>query len=143
MATRSHIAKRNSDGSITSIYCHWDGYPENNGVLLEKHYKDESKLDSLLAIGNLSSLAPEIGDEPHDFNNAPDGICNFYGRDRKEPNQESSTLSEAGFKRMLRDSWADYVYLFENGEWKYSHLGTSGNTSFNPLAPAIARHMNE
>ena len=27
MATRSRIAKQNPDGTIKSVYCHWDGYP--------------------------------------------------------------------------------------------------------------------
>jgi len=32
MATRSNIGIVNEDGSVTGIYCHWDGYPENNKV---------------------------------------------------------------------------------------------------------------
>ena len=130
MATRSHIGKRNQDGSITSIYCHWDGYPEHHGPILNGHYKDESKLDKLLEMGNLSSLAQEIGDESHDFNNPPEGICNFYGRDRKEKNQEASTLTDSAFQRMLKESWGEYVYILENGEWKYSHIGDGGKTHF-------------
>ena len=133
MATRSHIGKRNQDGTITSIYCHWDGYPEHHGPILKDHYSDETKLDKLLALGNLSSLAPEIGDEPHDFNNAPDGVCNFYGRDRKEEKQEASTLSEAAFHRMLKDSWAEHVYIFENGQWEHSRIGDGGRINLSSL----------
>lgn len=133
MATRSHIGKINQDGTITSIYCHWDGYPEHHGPILTEHYKDEAKLDKLLAIGNLSSLAPEIGDEPHDFNNPPEGVCNFYGRDRKENKQEASTLSRPGFERMLKDTWGEFVYLFENGEWTVSRIGQNGKTNFTKL----------
>ena len=38
MATRSFIGKLNHDGSITVVYCHWDGYPEGVGETLVKHY---------------------------------------------------------------------------------------------------------
>jgi hypothetical protein len=141
MATRSHIAKRNQDGTITSIYCHWDGYPSNNGVILEKHYQSEEKIDKLLSLGNLSSLAPEIGDEPHDFDNPPSNVCNYYGRDRGQKDHDPSTLTDAAFKRMLKDSWAEYVYLFEDGVWKYSHIGHGGNTSFNMLKPVIEMEL--
>ncbi len=29
MATRSNIGIVNDNGSVTGIYCHWDGYPEH------------------------------------------------------------------------------------------------------------------
>ncbi len=35
MATRSRIAIENQDGSVTSVYCHWDGHIETNGVELD------------------------------------------------------------------------------------------------------------
>ena len=28
MATRSRIAIELSDGTVKSVYCHWDGYPD-------------------------------------------------------------------------------------------------------------------
>ncbi len=34
MATRSNIGIVNEDGSITGIYCHYDGYPEYVGKML-------------------------------------------------------------------------------------------------------------
>ena len=40
MATRSVIGIVNLDKSITGIYCHYDGYPENNGKILLNHYTD-------------------------------------------------------------------------------------------------------
>jgi len=56
MSTRSTISKVNQDGTITSIYCHWDGYYSNNGKLLLENYNDEKKIDELLSLGSLSSL---------------------------------------------------------------------------------------
>ena len=61
MATRSLIGKQNADGTITSIYCHFDGYPEHNGVILQEHYSTPVSVGELLALGNLSVLAEQIG----------------------------------------------------------------------------------
>ena len=42
MATRSFIGIVEED-KIKGIYCHWDGYPENVGAILNGHYKDLAK----------------------------------------------------------------------------------------------------
>ena len=60
MATRSAIAKLGKDGIIKAVYCHNDGYLEYNGKMLNEHYKDESKVDELLAHGDISSLNENI-----------------------------------------------------------------------------------
>ena len=40
MGTRSTIAIHNKNGEIKSVYCHWDGYYEHNGVILYNFYKN-------------------------------------------------------------------------------------------------------
>ena len=67
MSTRSRIGIEFENGTVASIYCHWDGYPDNNGVILLEHYQDVEKIKQLIELGDISSLAPEIG-EKHDFN---------------------------------------------------------------------------
>jgi hypothetical protein len=37
MSTRSRIAIENQNGSVTSVYCHFDGYISGVGKTLEKH----------------------------------------------------------------------------------------------------------
>ena len=56
MATRSRIAIENQDGSVTSIYCHWDGHINSNGVILNDNYNTTDKVNELIALGDLSSL---------------------------------------------------------------------------------------
>ena len=75
MGTRSRIGVVNPDDSITSIYCHWDGYPEHHLPILTGHYTTEDKAADLIALGSLSSLEPEIGVR-HNFDclQAPGGI---------------------------------------------------------------------
>jgi len=61
-----------------------NGYPSNNGRILLDHYQDEDKIDTLLSLGALSSLGPEIG-EQHDFEDkARSEWCMAYCRDRGE-----------------------------------------------------------
>jgi hypothetical protein len=118
MATRSRIGKKLEDGTIKSIYCHWDGYPEHNGEILKEHYKTEAKIDALLELGNLSSLAQDIGMQ-HDFKDPSPGWCVAYGRDRGEINTKariSTTLSD-----MMQE---EYNYVWDNGKWRcYNESG--------------------
>ena len=55
MSTRSRIAIENQNGSVTSIYCHFDGYIDSVGKTLFNHY-DQEKLEKLLELGDISSL---------------------------------------------------------------------------------------
>ena len=116
MATRSLIGKLNSDGTVTSIYCHWDGYPSHNGVLLQEYWDTPFKVDQLLALGDLSSLGKEIG-EQQDFNSPRNrDWCMAYGRDRGERGVDAKTVSREEF---FGDSgYIDYFYLY-NGDFEW------------------------
>ena len=46
MGTRSRIAVMHGD-NCKSIYCHWDGYLEYSGSILQKHY-DSAKANNLV-----------------------------------------------------------------------------------------------
>ena len=117
MATRSHIGLKNQDGTVDYIYCHWDGYPTNNGFILIEHYDTTDKVKQLLELGNLSVLGSEIG-EKQDFDNRStqrDGWCLAYGRDRGESNTSKGNTS---FKDLLRDDNVDYLYVFDGERWE-------------------------
>ena len=66
MSTRSVIARRNADQSISAVYCHSDGYLDGVGKMLAEHWTDPVKVDQLIALGSLSVLGEEVG-EQHDF----------------------------------------------------------------------------
>lgn len=119
MATRSHIGKQNTDGSITYIYCHWDGYPEHNGAILQEYYKEESKVNELLSLGDLSILSRDIGEKQSfdDIHSHNDDWCLAYGRDRGEDDTEARTVPT-----LQEFTKQEYNYLFVNGEWEcYDH----------------------
>ena len=159
MGTRSMIAIQNPySKDVRAVYCHWDGYLEHNGAILHKHYAASSKVNNLIALGDLSSLRRDIG-QKHAFSQFelkdPKEIaahekltetqCTFYTRDRGE---------DAPFKvfKNLKDAcehytWSDYYYCFkyskaddyQSGEWHYKRNGGR----WLKLGPAIAKLKKE
>jgi len=85
MGTRSRIAVMHGE-VCKSVYCHWDGYLEHNGKILQEHY-DSAKANHLVALGDLSTLCEHIvapDGVDHSFEKPLPGITVFYGRDRGE-----------------------------------------------------------
>jgi hypothetical protein len=62
MGTRSTIALEFADGSVSQVYCHWDGYLSNNGAILQNHYMNPFKVKELLELGDFSSLRDSVED---------------------------------------------------------------------------------
>ncbi len=125
MGTRASIVRENLDGSFDTAYTHWDGYPSHHGPILLEHYSDPAKLDALLALGDMSSLDAEIGDK-HDFDKTPDGVCNFYHRDRGEPWKDVKPqhfTNAAELAKMLKEAWTEWVYVFRmaDGKWYFTN----------------------
>lgn len=60
MGTRSTIALEFADGTVEQVYCHWDGYLENNGKILAHHYMDPFKVKELVALGGFSTLQETV-----------------------------------------------------------------------------------
>jgi hypothetical protein len=120
MSTRSRIAIKLED-KILSIYCHFDGYPEGVGKTLKEHYQDPAKIQSLMDLGNLSALRPEIG-EKQDFNDYATQNkewCLAYGRDRGESDTEARMfMTPERLVSYTKNSDQEYLYLYDNG-WKY------------------------
>jgi len=121
MATRSVIAKLdNSEKGAKAIYCHSDGYLDYVGKILDEHYQNESKVDELLAHGDLSSLDKNIG-EKLDFNDYKlfyeKEQCRFYHRDRGEKLNIETLTSEEDILDYASSCCAEYIYMFAYGSW--------------------------
>jgi hypothetical protein len=141
MGTRSRIGVMHGD-KCKSVYCHWDGYLEHNGRILQEHY-DSAKANNLVALGDLSSLAREIDfpdGEFHSFNSPMENVTVFYGRDRGEDGTEFSTdLTFEDFMKRVDGCGAEYYYIMKDGVW---YVGDNyGTTSLSgklvPLAEAL------
>lgn len=118
MGTRSRIGIEYPDGIIESVYCHWDGYPDHNGKILQESYTTIEKVLELLAQGDMSSLGANIGMK-HSFDARPDDdTCTFYKRDRGESDVDSiKHLNLDEYMKYLERSDAEYVYLYRLQAW--------------------------
>jgi len=132
MGTRSRIGVMHGN-KCKSVYCHWDGYLSHNGAILQANY-DSAKANHLVALGNISSLAKDIG-EAHPFSphNLPEELrdmttgefeakfgdmCTFYMRDRGETEQEFRvSQSFDQFLELVDNCGAEYYYIMRDGVW--------------------------
>jgi hypothetical protein len=120
MATRSNIGILNTDGTVNYIYCHFDGYLDHNGDILNEHYTTESKIRALIALGSLSILGQDLG-EKQNFDNRIKGTCLAYGRDRGEEGIEARTCSYIDY---TKEYFEEYIYLFTPGQgWEVRENG--------------------
>jgi hypothetical protein len=56
MGTRSTIALEFADGSVSQVYCHFDGYLDGVGADLVRGYSDPFELRELIDGGDMSSI---------------------------------------------------------------------------------------
>lgn len=148
MGTRSTIALEFADGTVQQVYCHWDGYLENNGAILAEHYSDPYKLRDLIDMGDMSSLGKVIG-KKHPFGPAYNetdalkkakvqkevdeardaGYTTFYKRDRGEDGCEARTYKNADeyFDCSQQEEY-DYILRNVNGTatWFVRCYATNG-----------------
>ena len=109
MSTRSRIGLELSDGSVISSYCHWDGYPEFNGVKLVEHFNSYEKASELIDGGDISALWTNAGWQ----NETLPTTGPLYKSSRGEdcPPRLDKDLNE------YLSNGEEYAYLFANGEW--------------------------
>ena len=115
MSTRSNIGILNSDGTVDYVYCHFDGYLENNGQILNQHYTTEGKVRALINLGDLSVLGEDIGET------TVKGCCLAYGRDRGESGVVARKVSYVDY---TKEYFEEYMYLFTPGQgWEVREYG--------------------
>lgn len=151
MGTRSSIAIKTEDG-IKAIYCHWDGYVDHNGKLLNEFYNTTDKVNELIALGDLSSLGSQIGQQ-HDFDakygpepqlDLTGNWCLAYGRDRGETGTEAQTFKDIGsWVEAEAERWCEYFYLFDGQDWIVSNgkKDSAGCFEFDFMEVAILKEI--
>lgn len=151
MSTRCYIGLKNDDNSISSIYCHFDGYIKKGvGQKLLENYKDVSKIKQLLDLGDLSSLGTTPVDNPSAWDeyptsdtefvlktflewqkqHHPDNLCDTYRRRGDALTDAKHDPSEEAWKKKL-DQDDFYLYLFKDNKW---HVKVPGSEEFVPLS---------
>ncbi len=115
MATRSTISILNLDGTVNSIYCHWDGYIDGIGLTLLKHYNTRESINKLIAGGEISSLGSYVSDKMESFD--PDKgeeytvFYSYRGESKSAKTYSSIEEFEKNFGRQ------DFNYIFIDGVW--------------------------
>lgn len=109
MATRSFIALYDNEAeTYTSIYCHWDGYPQGVGATLRDNYAERSSVETLLKFGDISSLR--------------DTLAETQDEAYKLRGDENVDAKSFRFLTDLVDSyrsmWCEYGYIFRDGKWE-------------------------
>ena len=122
MGTRSRIGIQMEDGTIRSIYCHWDGYLDHNGRILLESYKTKDKVLELIGLGDISSLDENPGTPPkgHTFDSEVGGFVVAYHRDRGEPWEQ---VKPSVIKSLEEWQGEEYGYLFNTKTKKWRFVG--------------------
>ena len=118
MSTRSRIGILNQNGTVESVYCHQDGYPEYTGYFLENFYTSTKLVKLLLSKGDISNIATSYGWDlkKQTFDNKELLSLKTYAqRGEKCP----SVIHEDVKEYLKYDSCDEYKYLFSNGEKEY------------------------
>jgi len=112
MSTRSRIGLELKNGSILSVYHHWDGYPEWLGRILKTHYNTREKVAKLIDGGDMSSAWTNTTWHDSDATNVY-GPQYYSQRGDNCPPRLDADLCEY----LLPENSEEYAYLFRNGEW--------------------------
>tara|TARA_B100001093_G_C26555991_1_gene896568 strand:+ start:79 stop:621 length:543 start_codon:yes stop_codon:yes gene_type:complete len=113
MSTRSRIGILNQNGTVESVYCHQDGYPEYTGFILENFYTNEKLVRNLLSKGDLSNIATsynwkqekEINEKGYEVLS----VLTYAQRDQTLTSEKHDDITEF----LKFDSADEYKYLFD------------------------------
>ena len=103
MGTRSRVAVMHGD-VCKSVYCHYDGYLEHTGRVLQEHY-DSAAANALIARGDNSGVQETVEE------------MNFYA-DRGEEDvgyRVAHTFEE--FLEQVNNCFGEYYYVMRDGVW--------------------------
>jgi hypothetical protein len=121
MGTRSRIGLQLANGSVLSVYCHWDGYPEFNGVKLVERFNSFQKAAALIDGGDISSLWTDTGWNQQGLPEI--GTLYYADRGDDSPPRLDADLAEY----LLPDNSEEYAYLFTDGKWVCYDMNQSSN----------------
>ena len=103
MATRSRIAVELDNGTVKSVYCHWDGYPDGVGQdLLNRSFNSTREVEDFIDEGSRSTVDESYYEK--------------YGESRGEELEEPNV--HASVDDYYSSDIEEYGYLFtKNNNW--------------------------
>lgn len=113
MSTRSNIAIKEKDDSVTVSYCHQDGYPEYTGKMLLEHYNTEEKARALAENGYIRLLKKTI-EETNEENLRSKAMLDDSIDERTQPDSFHSLVM---YMSEVDSVFIEYIYLWRDGQW--------------------------
>ena len=125
--TRGQFGKIDKKGNITSVYTHYDSYPESVLPIIKATFKAGKNVDFVLKNGDNSGLDKDLKK------------INFYGGD---VNLMKGTIKNINkyIKDANYEGGAEFVYLWDEGSKKWMMADIYGETG---LVPAFESVVNE
>lgn len=106
MSTRSLIGIQINKEEVRYVYCHWDGYPDYNGRILNESYSKKYKINDLIFKGDMSALKENVGD------------ISYYDNNDSEKDILYKTISLKDYFSDKCISCSEYRYLYDlTGQW--------------------------
>ena len=121
MGTRSRVAVMHGD-VCKSVYCHYDGYLDYTGRILQEHY-DSTRANLLVSLGDNSGVKESVDE------------MNFY-KDRGEEDvsyQVAHSFEE--FLEQVDRCCGEYYYVMRDGVWYAGCLYETQGLIKNGLVP--------
>ena len=104
--TRGQFGKIDKKGNITSVYTHYDSYPENMLPIIKSTFNSGKNVDFVLKNGDSSGLDKDVKK------------INFYGGD-SNPMKGSIKNIDKYIKDANYEGGAEFVYLWDEGSKKW------------------------
>ena len=103
MGTRSRVAVMH--GTVCkSVYCHYDGYLDYTGRILQSHY-DSTAANELIALGDNSGVKETVAE------------MNFYSDRGEEDVSWQVAHSFEEFLEQVQGNGCEYYYVMRDGVW--------------------------
>lgn len=107
MSTNSLIAAKMENNQIQMIYCHWNGYFDYNGEMLQAYYNTPELARQLVSLGDICSLKENIEETKKE---AYEDIKNVIPKTFEK---------KSDLVHKLKDYIGiEYLYYFNGEEWE-------------------------
>ena len=132
MATRARLGLELKDGSILSVYHHWDGYPEWLGRILQTHYNTKEKVAELIDGGDMSCCwTDERWTSYGSYKDGEYGPQYYSDRGEDCPPRLDKDLCEY----LLPENSEEFAYVFRNGEWICYNMNQYDDSKLPEIVP--------
>ena len=126
--TRGQFGIIDKKGNITSVYTHYDSYPDWMLPTIKKHYKNAKAVKAVVDKGGSSGL------------DAFDKM-NFYNDGDQATGKKSNI--KAYLSDVKNDGWAEFVYLYDEADKKWYMADTSVDRDLKPAFESFIAESKE